>query len=310
MSNRSTNSSRLSGLTVTCHQCGGSSMVRLDRKEYRCTHCGAITVVSDDDADRLEQMIANVLNRPATVAAPAQFPNPLGVKLGTGLLAGSVLFAVLIALTTHRSSGRRTATGSTVRDDRTVPGSQVVMSSLQWEPEEMSRGNYVGLLYNHSGYAIDVPRYTLTLFSDGMKGDSDMFISPINTLQPGEYERVSFRFFSVKPHDRYEVEAPETIYRSTRDIAPVKLVNPQFVHQQGGERYTLVGIVQNTFTKPISGVGQLLLYGRDHQIVGSTVGYFSQVRPGEKTMLTMDAWTRSVDTPIASYEYLIDAEFH
>jgi hypothetical protein len=311
MSKTSPNSSRLSGLTVTCHQCGGSSMTRLDRKEYRCTHCGAITVVSDDDADRLEEMLHEALNRPATSeAAPGSPSNSLITpQWGIGFLGVLIILGWTIALATHHDSQRRDTAISRTRDERTVPTTQVVLSSLQWVPENVSLGNYVGMLYNHSGYTIDVPRYSVTLFRNGMKDGSTLWNSPLHTLQPGEYERVNFRVLDGTPNDRYEVEPPDSIDRSTGELAPVTLLNPQLVHQQGGDRYILVGTVQNTFRLPISGVGQLILYGKDQQIVGSAEGYFAEIRPGEKTIMSFDAWTQTDDTPITAYEYLIDARF-
>lgn len=285
-------------------------MVRLDRKEYRCTHCGAITVISDDDADRLEQMLTKVLNRTdtsggTTVLLPGA--NRVGGMIGLGIFVAMLLFGLVSSfLTRHSRSGR---TSSATAEDTTVPTSQLVLSSLQWIPESTIGGNYVGLLYNHSGYTVDAPDYKMTMFHNGMKGDTAVFSGFLRTLQPGEYERVVFRVLDGSMPSRYEIENPDSIYRSTAELAPAKLLNPQFVHQQGSQRYNLIGIVQNTFTRPISGTGELLLYDKDQQIIGAAQDSFHNIRPGEKTLVSMDAWTQKNDVPIAAYEYLIDAQF-
>jgi hypothetical protein len=285
-------------------------MVRLDRKEYKCTHCGAITVVSDDDADRLEQLLTNVLNRPA--ASPTygtrQMPNASTTWTGLGI-AGFIL--VLAIGSSILFPGRRHTHSADVSEtgDSGVPPSQVVVSSLEWKPDSLNDGSYIGTIYNHSGYPIEVPNYTLTLFHDGMKDDSSFFASPIQTLLPGEYEPIKFSVPFAKPNARYELEVPEKISRSQRELVSLPLQQIQFVHRAGDDGYSLIGVVTNTFKKPITGAGELFLYGKDQQLIATATTSFTEIRPGEKTIVSMDAYPTTKDAPISAYEYMIDAYY-
>ena len=53
-------------VTLTCSNCGGSGhFTKLDQNEYRCTHCQAVTLVEDNVAERLEQILRG-MQAPAT----------------------------------------------------------------------------------------------------------------------------------------------------------------------------------------------------------------------------------------------------
>ncbi|AFL86740.1 hypothetical protein Terro_0392 [Terriglobus roseus DSM 18391] len=297
----------LNDLTVSCRQCGSASMERLDRKEYRCTHCGAITVISDDDADRVETLLRNALHGSPSTAANPLGPTRLSQVRTIALTVGALLFfsVFLIVLPSRSRRHSSVPTGH----DSVVPLSQVVLSPLQWKQGSSWEGTYTGLVYNHSGFTIEVPRYGLTTYRKGLKGDTAIFDSDIQTLQPGEYTAVKFRVISSEPHDRYEVEPPTEIDKSTDEIANVVLSQAQFVHQQGTAEYRLIGVVQNTFNRPVTGQVQLMLYDGNKQVAGTASGYFSDIRPGEKALLSLNASLDGKDLPVPTYEYLMNAHF-
>ncbi len=290
----------LSELTITCRQCGSADMLRLDRKEYKCRHCGALTVISDDDAGRLEQILNQFLDRQRAAAKPSQRA-PLVLAL---VVVVVVALVASVSHFTHRASSP--ATADSYFAEQTVPNDQVVLSSLHWEPSASGGGAYSGVLYNHSGYAIMPPSYTLNLFHNGMKGDSSTTIPLVSTLEPGEYQPVLFRYISGKPGERYEVEQPTHIMHSTMQVAPLPLDNPRLVHEQGTLAYEVTGVVRNTLTRPVLGVGELMLYGSDGQIVASGVGSIAKLMPGEQSVVTMNAFFYQGPVPIVAYEYLLD----
>ena len=292
----------LSELTVTCRQCGSADMLRLDRKEYKCRHCGALTIISDSDAGRLEQLLNQFLarQRPAAVAPR----RGLFVAVAAATL---VLIVAGLALFSHTG---RTPAGITTVDsyfaEQSVPNDQVVMSPLHWQPSESGGGgSYSGVLYNHSGYAIAPPSYTLNLFRNGMKGDSATSLALLATLEPGEYEPVLFRYDASQPGDRYEVEQPTHIMHSTFQVAVLPLDNPRLART--GYSYELTGVVRNTLKRPVQGSGELMLYGADGQIVASGVGSLAKLMPGEQTVLTLNAFFYHGVVPVIAYEYLLDA---
>ena len=52
-------------VTLTCSNCGSGHFTKLDQNEYRCTHCQAVTLVEDNVAERLEQILRG-MQAPAT----------------------------------------------------------------------------------------------------------------------------------------------------------------------------------------------------------------------------------------------------
>jgi hypothetical protein len=303
--------SSLSELTVTCHQCGSASMERLDHKEYRCTHCGAITIISDDDAERVEELLRQALNRQPVASGrtpPRAAASNRKVAVVISLVVGLaiVLPVVLSQFTGHRSSPHHFAT----YERNTVPVSDVAVSQRVWNSE---RKRYEGTVYNHSGYAIGVPRYTMTLFTNGHRSGSTWSDTELGRLLPGEYEPISFEphaFSSDAQPDRYELNQPTSVDRSTDEIARLALAQQQLVHQDGEDRYQLVGVIRNTFTRPIGSPRVLLvLYGPAHEVLGSGSAYLEKLRPGEDGVVDIKIYPKPQDAKVAAYEYIVDAAF-
>jgi hypothetical protein len=307
--------SKLSELTVTCHQCGSASMERLDAKEYRCNHCGAITVISDDDSERLEKMLTNALNRPAPAAPAASgsgtgLANPrVSMILGIVLMAVvAILFLVFTLIGGRSSSPSYTADNSS----HTVPLDQVTLSQLHVEDPSAEPAYYAGMIYNHSGYAIDVPSYTMTFFPNGMKGDSTRSDTDLDRLLPGEYEPIRFMTWKSQLGSRYEIDRPDSIHRNHDDIASPKLTQQQLVHHVG-HGYELVGVLQNTYTRPIEHVRVMaILYGPNNEQLAANVSMLNDLRPGEKDAVQIDLQAKGKDgdnLTVTAYEYLVDASF-
>ncbi len=301
----------LQSLTVVCHQCGGADLFRLDRKEYKCNHCGAVTVISDNDAERLEQLLRQML---AKQAQPAYRPPASSPKRGGKAVALSIAGVIFCAGVGGFISllPKNSANGASTADDyfaqTTVPTDRVTISPLTWVPDGVG-GTYNGLMYNHSGYPIDPPSYSLALFHDGMKDDSSGSIPTVGTLEPGEYTPVQFRVSNAKPNARYELVQPEHIMRSTFEVAPVRLMRVNLLKQQGSYSYSLVGEVQNTLRRPFSGGGQLLLYDREGKLIGSGGGFIAELNPGEKSVLVMSGFLNGREDDVAAYEYMLDMRY-
>jgi hypothetical protein len=290
-------------------------MERLDAKEYRCNHCGAITVISDDDAGRLEKLLTSVLNKVApqgNANAAAVRPKPKG---NPWLAAAIVVVALLVygglvivpqlmkPHTRYTSPTQRYATDTAISPD------SVSLSPLHVDGLSSALFHYLGMIYNHSGYAIDVPDYTMTFFPNGMKGGSTSSDVGLNRLLPGEYVPVSFSTWKSDMGARYEIERPTTIRRNTDEIARLELTQQQLVHHIG-DGYQLVGIVQNTFTRPVENLHvMVILYGENNEQIASEVRSLTSLRPGEKVAVNVGLSLPRDDTPVTAYEYLVDASF-
>ena len=317
-------SAPITELTVTCNQCGSASLDRLDRREYRCRHCGAITVLSENDADRIERLLRDALAkqqmyRPQVVGSGG-FGAP-DVPLGklpaivVGVVAGFALLTALVVALAHHANP--TPAGSNYNysqyvPPKSIPASQVTLSPLQWIGAKdglIPSGEYHALLYNHSGSTIDVPDFQMTFFPGGMKGDTAMYGHDVTHLLPGEYTHVTFRTLDKKNVDaRYEVDSPSSIRSSSEELLRLPLEQPQLVRQEGRDSYDFVGVVRNTSNRALSyaTVG-VTLYGPDHQLLGGGSGASSSLRPGEKSIIHAAIEVEANAPPVRSYEYLVDA---
>lgn len=301
--------STLSELTVTCNQCGSTSMERLDAKEYRCKNCGAVTVINDDDAERLEAMLTKVLN---TSSQSSRAPGRVVSKPALGMVAGIaavVSMAVVFTVFSHSIAPSKRAAYRADSASGTVPPSEVTLTPLHVDNPATEPAYYVGLLYNHSGYPIDVPRYHITYFPNGMKGDSTTSDAPLNRLLPGEYQPVRFMAFRSQLGGRYEIEPVTRIDRNTDEIARPPFLQQQLVHHVD-HGYELAGVIQNTFTRPIEHVRVMaIFYGPDNEQIGTDTAVSADLRPGEKSAIDLTIWPRQEGAQVSAYEYLVDANF-
>jgi hypothetical protein len=306
------NPSNLSELTVTCHQCGSADMERLDRKEYRCKHCGAITVISDDDADRVEDLLTQALSRtnfsPAPPSTPVKKSGGVASVLIPLFIVGAALgIPALISVFENKSSG---SGGFDEIAGRTVPVEDVAVSQLTWNDVNH---RYEGMVYNHSGFAVDIPRFNMTLFTNGHRSGATWSEVSLDRLLPGEYEPITFdprTLGSDTQPDRYELDKPDQIDRNTDEVAHLDVTQQQLVKQDGKDFYKFVGIVRNTLTRPVDGPRVLIvLYGPDHQVLASGAAFLEALRPGENGLIDEDFYPHPGNVPVAAYEYLVDATF-
>ena len=318
--------SNISELTVTCSQCGSASMERLGPREYRCNHCGAITVVSQDP------------NQPAqSAAAPVRSLHPAGgsggsivgiypgppvgssPKAGAGTrtilwIATALVAFGIVSKTIDSCNDSISSSTSTANPQKAAPApvpiTQLALSPATWITDptsSVSSGKYVSMLYNHSPWPIQVPRYTMTLYTDGIKGASASSEAPLSRLLPGEYEPVSFAFETPNGSTRTEIAPPESAERADGASVPVPLTQVQLVREDGKPEYRLIGLVQNNGKSAVKTVQVLvMLFGPSRTLLGYGTGYGRPMRPGEQAAIDVHIPTANVQ-PVLRYEYLVDA---
>ncbi len=318
--------SNLSELTVTCRQCGSASMERIGPREYRCTHCGAITVVSQDGTGvapppsyvappkaaagpDLNDPTRNVLT-PAQVAAA----NNIGRHVPLVLFLFCLLAAAGFVGLMHSCGGDLPPAGSATSEPTptaapAISASELSLSPVEWSTEgKATNGRYTGLIANRSNSALLVPSYTMNLYLRGALVDTAQSTVPLGTLLPGEYEPISFAFKSPSDDPHPEITPP-----ALADLARVYPVRLQFgerqlIRENGKLGYRLVGVVNNTSTTPAKNiVAAVMLFDSSHSLLGfGSYKVNRALRAGERTAIQVDIATSNVN-PVASYEYLLDA---
>ena len=324
--------SNISELTVTCRQCGSASMERLGPREYRCNHCGAITVVSQDPEQAAQSTAGPSQSARANSGSSIVgiYPGPPvgsreGLKAGPGTKAVLWVAASLIAIgfvgktigSCNDESPSSTSTSPSTSHSSvtkaalpTVPATQLALSPATWMSDptsSVSSGRYVSMLYNHSPWPIQVPRYTMTLYTDGIKGVSATSEAPLPRLLPGEYEPVSFAFETPGGNTRVETAGPDSADRASGSSLALPLTQMQLVREEGKPEYRLVGLVQNSSKAGVKAVQvMVMLFGTNRTLLGYGTGYTRAMRPGEQAAVDVHIPTSNVQ-PVLRYEYLVDA---
>jgi hypothetical protein len=312
--------SNLSELTVTCNQCGSASMERLGPREYRCNHCGAITVVSQDQVDRANAAAqTQVASGQALFGSAASYTTTNATRAsvsatGNGRRRAFGLLTFLAILLTiylfNRESSPSPSSSSTSTSTPTVSAKLVTLSSPEWSSDPNSNvgsGRYTALLFNHSAWPIVVPRYTMTLYLRGIKGATAYSEAPAPRLMPGEYEPISFAFEAPSDDPHTEISSPDTVDRASTDAVQLVLGDRQLVREEGKPGYRLVGVVTNSSSKPVASAEVLvMLFGANRTLIGYGRGYTRALRSGEKAAIEVPLPTSNVSS-ILSYEYVVDA---
>ena len=335
-----TTPSNLSELTVTCRQCGGASMERIGDREYRCKHCGAITVVSQDGTRSAPPAAYNPAPGyvPPNAARGAYVPSASFAVATTTIPVLTpdqqidadraaargkrnrfffwvaflfIVFAIIHACNspTNSSTSSSTSSDSTPAATPTVPASLLTVSPTNWQLDATGNsGQYTGLVTNRSSYPVDVPRFSMRLFLRGVQVDVSDSTVPLTTLLPGEYEPIAFAFRTPSDDPHPEITPPATANQADGKVVKLQLTDQQLVREEGIQGYRLAGVVSNTTQIPAHDISVVvMLFDAAHTLTGyGSYKVNRALRPGERTAIEVKLPTRNVN-PVASYEFLIDA---
>ncbi len=303
-------------------------MERLGPREYRCTHCGAITVVSQDQADKIAAppMFGSSYTSSTTSSSSGGTTNTVTSSSTSYLKStsttqgnsssgkGLLLFAAIVAVVAYSifggsSSSSSSSSTSSSTTPPPVPIEKVTMGGFQWmnDPNaSVASGHYVALITNKSAWPITVPRYSMTMYVHGIKGATANSEVPVDRLLPGEYEPISFAFQTPEDDARNEIADPDSAPRSTAAVGSFSLAQTQLVREQGKPGYRVVGVVTNKGnTSVASAEVMVMLFGAGHSLLGFGRGYTHGLSAGERAAIEVAIPVNNIN-PVTSFEYLID----
>lgn len=180
-------------VTLTCSNCGSGHFTKLDQNEYRCTHCQAVTLVEDNVAERLEQILRG-MQAPAT---PRVKPN---LAITAAAIAVAVISIPVVISLMNGSS--RTSYQATPR----IPPIDASLVKLT-DTREISNGSRKQLLLmmrNETGKPINAPSVSAQFYQGDLAQNSASGSPLSRTLLPGEYSPVLIDLPS-QPYSRYEL---------------------------------------------------------------------------------------------------------
>ncbi len=280
-------------VTLTCSNCGSGHFTKLDQNEYRCTHCQAVTLVEDNVAERLEQILRG-MQAPAT---PRVKPNL--VITAAAIAVAVISIPVVISLMNGSS---RTSYQAAPR----VPPIDASLVKLT-DTREIANGSRKQLLLmmrNETGKPINAPSVSAQFYQGDLAQNSASGSPLSRTLLPGEYSPVLIDLPS-QPYSRYELRigsVSPAMSAITRQVAASKV---QLVQNDGAHR--LVGILKNEGASAISGAQvTVMLYDAGGKLIGSGNGYGAAGSLAAGAATTFDVRCELYgEGAVASYEYMV-----
>lgn len=287
--------------TLTCSNCHGGDFIRLDDNEFKCTHCGSITIVQDDVAKRLEQILLK-LQTPATATPVIVSRRPV---IGVIII---VAFLILLPMLMHLINGMGTHHSS----PRALPAARADVDPGLLKVENLKLvedgDKLVGMIRNDSDRVVRRVELTLNVYDDKLrKGDESGTL--YNRLLPGESLPIEFWPWRNKVGDRVEVANKQV---DTDDDfggrAELRLAHQQLIREDTSLRF--IGQLTDVDTVPAKSINvSITLFDVNENLLAAGHGSpeSSELARGETTNFEVSI-SRYRDGDVDSMRYLIDSE--
>jgi len=299
--------------TLTCSNCHGGDFIRLADNEFKCTHCGSITIVQDDVAERLEQILSK-LQAPKAEAPPA----PVRVLRPRWILLWLLVFCFVLMGPWLRALLQSDSSGSVSVSTRFHPRAEVDPGLLRIENLHRATPNYpdymVGMVRNDSDRVVSSVSLSMHTYRNNIRGD-DQSASMSLRLLPGESQPIVFTSWPQQAGERFEIASKEV---STDDDfggrAQLRLAHEQLIREPrspGDSKLRFIGQLTNTGTVRAKSIQVTVnLFDDKNTLIGTANAHSpesSELAPGETTNFDLDIYPYE-NTDIASMQYLVDSE--
>ncbi|WP_295855886.1 FxLYD domain-containing protein [uncultured Xylophilus sp.] len=302
--------------TLQCGECGSTALERTGPNTYRCSHCGSVSLVEDDVAERLDRMLDQI--QQAATARIAADQQARSRRLRRGIAAGALVLAAVLAATAVvlgvQTARQGSAGPNPALQPRAIPTEKLRIS----EPREVltgtgatARPRLLVTVRNDTGQALEDAALE-AVFQDaaGVRLPATGGTVPIRLLPPGESAPV---LVDVPAGDRPAVRqaiAPRMLrvpYRAT-DGTALRFDRVRLV--QEGPALRLVGrIVNPRRDATLTALDVLaVVYDARGEVAG--FGHAGVVPvdlpPGGAVLvnLPVERWGRG-GTPVAAWDYRI-----
>ncbi len=290
--------------TLACSNCGSSQFARQERNEYRCLHCGSVTLVEDDVAQRLETILRRMQQSNPQPPIPVKLTPPATVL---AVLMAIVLTAILIPFLIQTRYRTLEIAPSGMMESKPLDIGDLRPARHPNSPEN-SMSFLVGLAYNNTDRVLNPFMLETAFYRDKTRLFDNLGDITAHYLQPGEHTPVKIMLLDSRPYTRYETKSQAWVVNSDyKGRAHLKLTKGQLVKQKG--ELSFIGLVTNEDTITASNVRlHITLYDQGKGIIGigSATPYSDNLAPAEKTTVKA-TFEMFGDAPIESYDYLIES---
>ena len=285
--------------TLTCSHCGSAEFARVASNEYRCKRCDSVTLVEDDVAARLEQLLLSI-----------QRPQMNTLLLAAGVVGTLAVIAVLVlmfAMSGHAKRDKTVVYSPSAR--QAVPPEKIKIEPLRKVYDADGSSIYlVGQLRNESALTIPGPAISTTLYNNQTKLETYSARVAADYLLPGEYSVFKIRLTDDVPYTRYTTEIHELYGADIKPRALLSVQKNQLV--QSGKSMHFIGIINNPGKTAAKRVHvNVMLYDSNKRLIGFGDGAAKEheLKPGEQTafQVNCELFGRG---PVATYDYLVESE--
>ena len=289
-------------LTLTCAHCGSAEFTRVGSNEYRCNRCESVTLVEDDVAARLEQLLLSMQR-------PQRELNSLLIAAGVvGALA--LLFAVFVVFAVSDNHPPRSAAPVSATAFRPlVDANKIKIEPLRKVYTADGYGQYlIGRLRNESDAVIPGPRLNATLYADQTKLDTHTAGVIADYLRPGEYSVFKIRLPDDTAFSRYTVASDELYPAQIKPRALLGVSKNQLL--LNGKTLQFIGVINNPGKIAAERIHvNVMLYNANQQLIGFGDGapQNASLKPNEQTAFQINCELFG-NEPVATYDYLIESE--
>lgn len=247
-------------ISLRCQDCGSPVLTEIALNQFKCNHCGAITLVKDTISDRLDKVLDQVKD-----AAAERLANEEAMRRET---QRKVLFAIsaavlvgaflLVAFSRLINSNNKTArpAGTYEAVKVNIDGTKLVVVDAKQVVLGSGSSANAGLLLNvrnDTGVALDNPNLKIKWYeADQLIGETSAKLQR-DVMLPGESAPVIFEAPSGKSFSRYEIE--KSSLQPPRNFisqGSLKLDAMRFLRQD--KSLLVVGRLKNTTTLNIKSV--------------------------------------------------------
>lgn len=296
--------------TLTCANCHSGDFTRLGDNEFKCTHCGSITLVEDDVAQRLEKILQKLQAPTGGTHAHASNATAL-ISIVLVLLALAV--PLLIHLFSRESSPpSRPATPIATRQPTLPPPPPPPLDPGLVKISDLHVVNdgkkMVGMVRNDSKRVVRMIRLTLGVYEGNLRKNNKLEVMS-NRLLPGEALPIEFWPWSMKPGERFEI-IDKSVSTDDHFRGRVKL---DVEHQQlvlQGKRLRFIGQLSDNDEVDARSIRvRVMLFNADGRLIGYGDGppESLELARGETTNFDVSV-ERYENGEIASMQYVIDSD--
>jgi len=300
--------------TLTCANCHGGDFIRLGSNEFKCNHCGSITLVEDDVAQRLEQILRK-LQSPAGHAQANADQTLTVVRIVMAIVGLAVLLAVLIPLLIGVSRHKSTP------PPRPAPAPHRIASRPVGPPpldpalvkisdlhvvDEGKR--LVGMVRNDSDRVVNQISVTIGV-RDGDVRKSNKHETMTDRLLPGESLPVTFWPWTAGTDEHFGViEKTVGTDDDFRGRVQLDLAHQQLVRE--GDRLRFIGQLANNDQVSARSIRiKVTLFDADGRLIGYGNGSPESSQLARDDVTNFDVRIdRYANSEIASMQYLIDSD--